>query len=55
MIAMGAGDLHLAEVGAPCDEWDREDAVEIMRSLRDADPVLREAELLYWAGTRSSG
>jgi hypothetical protein len=49
MIAMGAGDVHLAEVGAPCDEWDREDAVEIMRSLRDADPVLREAESLYWA------
>jgi len=49
MIAMGIGDLHLAAVGAPCDEWDREHAAEIMQSLPDADPALREAELLYWA------
>jgi hypothetical protein len=49
MIVMGIGDLHLAEVGAPCDQWDREQAVEIMQSLVDADPILRDAELLYWA------
>ncbi len=49
MIAMGIADVHLAEVGAPCDEWDREGAVKIMQSLSDADPVLRDAELLYWA------
>ncbi|MFZ0386425.1 MAG: hypothetical protein WAL22_12215 [Solirubrobacteraceae bacterium] len=49
MIAMGIADAHLAEVGAPCDEWDREGAVKIMQSLSDADPVLRDAELLYWA------
>jgi hypothetical protein len=49
MIAVGIGDLHLAEVGAQSDEWDREHVVEIMQSFRDADPVLREAELLYWA------
>jgi hypothetical protein len=49
MIAMGIGDDHLAEVGAPCDEWDREHAAGIMQSLGDADPVLRDAELLSWA------
>jgi hypothetical protein len=49
MVAMGIADIHLAEAGEPRDEWDREHAVEIAQWLRDADPVLRDAELLYWA------
>jgi hypothetical protein len=44
---MGIADIHLANVGAQGDEWDREYAVRITQSLCDADPFVFEAELLY--------
>ena len=46
---MGIADGHLAEVGAPTDEWDREHAAEVVDWLRGVDPVIREAEVLHHA------
>jgi hypothetical protein len=46
---MSIADVYLAEVGAPSDGWEREHAVAFEQSWRDADPMVREAQLLGYA------